>query len=245
MENESSQDGWQWAPNPYYNYDYGQQSLVGNELSNSATATCSTNDYQNSMETYQAYDPSLYQSQDSTEGYDGYGYSGWNESASQAYYNPEQYYGSSSQDTTHNQWYNHQSYEQSHTSYQQYAVPYQQTTTEHSRSAHGTNSYAFTPSRDQKNRSYNTPNANKQQNYRRKDEPLTLFYCESCDRSFPSDETLKEHLSQHRVCGREGCKFTAHAKVVEKHIRLQHDTGLYRRIKSTDDTEKWRAERKK
>lgn len=72
--------------------------------------------------------------------------------------------------------------------------------------------------------------------------------CDTCDRSFSTPEQLKKHLEQHRVCGINGCQFVAHEKVVEKHIEMQHVTGLYYRMKKVDtpeDIAKWIAERKK
>ncbi|KAG8265460.1 nuclear fragile X mental retardation protein interacting protein 1 [Homalodisca vitripennis] len=73
------------------------------------------------------------------------------------------------------------------------------------------------------------------------------FYCETCDRSWKTQEMLEEHVSQHEVCGRDGCTFTGHPKVVQKHVELQHDTGLYQRIvaDNPDDIAKWIAERKR
>lgn len=55
-------------------------------------------------------------------------------------------------------------------------------------------------------------------------------------------------MSQHRTCKIDGCKFTAHAKIVENHIKLQHVTGLYdkiRNISSPEDIAKWIEERKR
>ncbi|XP_059483239.1 FMR1-interacting protein NUFIP1 [Neocloeon triangulifer] len=59
--------------------------------------------------------------------------------------------------------------------------------------------------------------------------------CDTCDRDFASPEELSEHISQHQVCGQEGCTFTAHPKVVAKHIEMQHTTGLYARMKKEAD----------
>lgn len=72
------------------------------------------------------------------------------------------------------------------------------------------------------------------------------FFCESCDRSWKTQELLDEHLAEHEVCGIDGCKFTGHPKIILKHVQMQHDTGLYRRIatENPDDVAKWIAERK-
>ena len=58
----------------------------------------------------------------------------------------------------------------------------------------------------------------------------------------------REHVSQHATCGIDGCTYTAHQDVLEKHIRHQHLTGFYQRIvqgNSPEDIEKWRQERRK
>ncbi|XP_072747432.1 FMR1-interacting protein NUFIP1 isoform X2 [Anoplolepis gracilipes] len=73
-------------------------------------------------------------------------------------------------------------------------------------------------------------------------------YCEVCDRDFPSNDALSEHKSTHRVCGIDGCTFSAHPMLVEKHINMQHRTGLYERMKDLsipENLEKWITERKK
>lgn len=59
---------------------------------------------------------------------------------------------------------------------------------------------------------------------------------------------MLKHVAQHRTCGIDGCTFVAHEKVVEKHIEMQHITGLYQRIKKTntpEDIANWIAERKR
>ena len=152
-----------------------------------------------------------------------------------------QYYSSSGQDvvTTPDQWYN-ECYDQLYSSYQQYSAPYQ--STESQSPSYQPNPYYQTSQLPQTG---SRNNANRNLKKIGREETLSSFYCESCDRSFPNDGKLQEHLSQHKVCGLEGCKFTAHEKVVQKHIKMHHETGLYRRIVSNSDTEKWRAERKK
>ncbi|XP_017773180.1 PREDICTED: uncharacterized protein LOC108560232 [Nicrophorus vespilloides] len=74
------------------------------------------------------------------------------------------------------------------------------------------------------------------------------FYCESCDREFFNTHSYSIHLSQHQTCGIDGCKFIAHEKIIAVHIRLQHSSGLYdkiRNVSTPEDIEKWIAERKK
>ncbi|XP_076249508.1 FMR1-interacting protein NUFIP1 [Calliopsis andreniformis] len=74
------------------------------------------------------------------------------------------------------------------------------------------------------------------------------YYCEICDREFSSEDDLSEHKKEHKLCGIDGCTFSAHPLLVEKHITMQHSTGLYHRIKNVstpEDIEKWIMERKK
>ncbi|OXU30745.1 hypothetical protein TSAR_001905 [Trichomalopsis sarcophagae] len=80
------------------------------------------------------------------------------------------------------------------------------------------------------------------------DEESATPYCEVCDRDFDSEEKLQRHIQEHQICRIDGCTFTAHPKIVEKHISMQHVTGLYERMKnviSDKDVTKWRAERKR
>ncbi|XP_076302471.1 FMR1-interacting protein NUFIP1 [Lasioglossum baleicum] len=79
-------------------------------------------------------------------------------------------------------------------------------------------------------------------------EECESYYCELCDRDFASEDGLSEHKREHRVCGIDGCTFSAHPMLVEKHITMQHNSGLYHKIKnvsSPEDIEKWIKERKK
>ncbi|XP_033329082.1 FMR1-interacting protein NUFIP1 isoform X2 [Megalopta genalis] len=79
-------------------------------------------------------------------------------------------------------------------------------------------------------------------------EECESYYCELCDRDFSSEDDLVEHKKQHRVCGIAGCTFSAHPLLVEKHITMQHNSGLYDRMKnltSPEDIDKWITERKK
>nr|CAD7416244.1 unnamed protein product [Timema poppensis] len=59
---------------------------------------------------------------------------------------------------------------------------------------------------------------------------------------------LAQHIQEHCVCGIDGCKFTAHPKVIAKHVQMQHLTGLYHKICKADtpeDISKWIEERKR
>lgn len=74
------------------------------------------------------------------------------------------------------------------------------------------------------------------------------FSCDRCDRSFKSAELLAEHVAEHIPCGIDGCPFVAHPKIVEKHIQMQHETGLASKIMkltTPEEIDRWREERKK
>lgn len=74
------------------------------------------------------------------------------------------------------------------------------------------------------------------------------FSCDTCDKYFSFKEEYDVHMSQHKVCNLDGCTFNAHEKIIERHIRLQHSTGLYDRIRninSPEDINKWIEERKR
>ncbi|KAK0078836.1 hypothetical protein PV325_002044 [Microctonus aethiopoides] len=76
----------------------------------------------------------------------------------------------------------------------------------------------------------------------------TNYYCEMCDREFFSEQLLKDHNETHKVCGIDGCTFTAHPKLIEKHVSMQHRTGLYHKIKNLstpEDIANWINERKR
>ncbi|XP_071453686.1 FMR1-interacting protein NUFIP1 [Hetaerina americana] len=77
------------------------------------------------------------------------------------------------------------------------------------------------------------------------------YYCDSCERGFMTPGDLQHHLqNDHIVCGLEGCTLSAHPKIVEKHQRMQHDSGLYSRLagvssQKPEDVQKWINDRKK
>lgn len=74
------------------------------------------------------------------------------------------------------------------------------------------------------------------------------FPCDACDKTFCFKEEYDIHMSQHKVCNLDGCMFSAHEKIIERHIQLQHATGLYdkiRNINTPEDINKWIEERKK
>ena len=74
------------------------------------------------------------------------------------------------------------------------------------------------------------------------------FSCDLCDRSFKSKDLLDQHTSEHVPCGINGCKFVAHPKIVEKHVQMQHETGLAEKIMkltTPEEIAKWKEERRK
>ncbi|XP_064487022.1 FMR1-interacting protein NUFIP1-like [Ornithodoros turicata] len=88
--------------------------------------------------------------------------------------------------------------------------------------------------------------ATKQSQPRKVQAAKSTFYCDPCDRAFVDQADYHEHVSGHVTCGREGCRFSACAKLVELHVKLQHDTGLIRRIpaEGPEDAEEWIKQRK-
>ncbi|XP_014676038.1 PREDICTED: nuclear fragile X mental retardation-interacting protein 1-like isoform X2 [Priapulus caudatus] len=83
----------------------------------------------------------------------------------------------------------------------------------------------------------------------KKDLPeYNLYACDICDRGFQSEEAYEAHIQTHEKCSYEGCNFTAHPKVVQKHIHWQHLTGCAEKIKrltTMSEIQKWREERKR
>lgn len=74
------------------------------------------------------------------------------------------------------------------------------------------------------------------------------FSCDRCDRGFKTQEQLDAHIAEHVPCGIDGCKFVAHPKIVEKHIMMQHETGLadqIMKLNTPEEIQKWREQRKK
>lgn len=72
--------------------------------------------------------------------------------------------------------------------------------------------------------------------------------CDVCDRHFFTTSQYQKHKREHKTCGIDGCTFTAHGKIVEKHIEMQHRTGLYdkiRNISTPQDIAEWIEERKR
>ncbi|XP_075214512.1 FMR1-interacting protein NUFIP1-like [Lycorma delicatula] len=81
-----------------------------------------------------------------------------------------------------------------------------------------------------------------------KDKNEEEFFCENCDKGFKTEDKLNQHCSEHVTCGIEGCTFVAHQKVIDKHILLQHKSGLYSKIANKDSPEdiaEWIKQRKR
>jgi len=80
------------------------------------------------------------------------------------------------------------------------------------------------------------------------EERSKTYFCDVCEKMVGTESEYKVHLSEHATCGIDGCGYTAHQDILEKHIMHQHLTGLYNRIAHGDSPEeiaKWREERKK
>ena len=80
------------------------------------------------------------------------------------------------------------------------------------------------------------------------EESEKVYYCDVCERRVGGEAEYRDHLSQHATCGIDGCGYTAHQDLLEKHIRHQHLSGFYKRIvqgNSPQDIEKWREERRR
>jgi len=80
------------------------------------------------------------------------------------------------------------------------------------------------------------------------EESNKTYFCDVCEKMVGSSSEYQIHVSQHATCGIDGCSYTAHQDILEKHIMHQHLTGFYNRIvqgNTPEDIEKWRAERRK
>lgn len=74
------------------------------------------------------------------------------------------------------------------------------------------------------------------------------FWCDACERGFPTEFSLNEHIHQHEKCCFDGCSFEGYAELLKKHIEMQHDSGLFQKInkvETEEDIERWREERRK
>ncbi|CAB0032989.1 unnamed protein product [Trichogramma brassicae] len=113
--------------------------------------------------------------------------------------------------------------------------------------AHNSDAMPDTSDSEDETETHMQPDEGSEQQFSQSSKDENLF-CEVCDRDFNNAAQMRKHLSEHQTCGIDGCDFRAHPKLVEKHISMQHATGLYQRMKSIivdKDVEKWIAERKK
>lgn len=65
------------------------------------------------------------------------------------------------------------------------------------------------------------------EDYSEYDDQETSYSCDTCERCFFTQEQYDQHMSEHQTCNLDGCKFTAHEKIVAKHIEMQHATGKF------------------
>jgi len=80
------------------------------------------------------------------------------------------------------------------------------------------------------------------------EERTKSYFCDVCEKLIGSETEYKVHLSEHATCGIDGCGYTAHQDILEKHIMQQHLTGLFNKIpqgNSPEEIAKWREERRK
>lgn len=73
------------------------------------------------------------------------------------------------------------------------------------------------------------------------------YSCDICDRGFKCEDDFTAHMGSHVKCKYDGCSFSAHPKVVLKHIHWYHLTGCADKIKQlecADEIAKWREERR-
>uniref|UniRef100_A0A1B0DLG5 Uncharacterized protein n=1 Tax=Phlebotomus papatasi TaxID=29031 RepID=A0A1B0DLG5_PHLPP len=92
------------------------------------------------------------------------------------------------------------------------------------------------------------PSSSRRGNFNHYNQPAREIWCELCDWSFYSVAKLEQHKTEHRKCEIDGCSFEGHQRIVEKHIEMQHKSGLYNKLKnleSAEDIAKWREERRK
>ncbi|KAF5396719.1 hypothetical protein PHET_10343 [Paragonimus heterotremus] len=73
-----------------------------------------------------------------------------------------------------------------------------------------------------------------------------LKYC--CDEAFYTEQEYTTHLESHVKCEFENCPFVAHRKLLQVHIEVVHDGGLFNKIyRDTSDKGvlEWRAARRR
>lgn len=77
---------------------------------------------------------------------------------------------------------------------------------------------------------------------------IERYACDTCEREFQTYWQHQKHMNEHKTCNIDGCTFTAHEKIIAKHIQMQHYSGLYdkiRNLNTPEDIGKWIADRKR
>lgn len=70
--------------------------------------------------------------------------------------------------------------------------------------------------------------------------------CQPCEKNFKCMRDKEAHLKGHTKCEVEGCTFVASKKILNLHFIQTHEVGKLRiPLKTTEDIEKWKEERRK
>ncbi|KAI0219143.1 Nuclear fragile X mental retardation-interacting protein 1 [Lamellibrachia satsuma] len=75
-----------------------------------------------------------------------------------------------------------------------------------------------------------------------------VFFCDTCDRGFKTEDKYHEHVMGHEQCSVAGCPFVAAPKLVALHYNLQHRSGFAKQIwklESKEDVANWIESRKR
>lgn len=73
-------------------------------------------------------------------------------------------------------------------------------------------------------------------------------WCDLCERGLKYPNQLEKHVDEHEKCWFENCSFEGHTKLLQRHIEVQHQSGMFKKIgkiETDEDIEKWREERRK